>query len=175
MRDVTVMDMKTLSAYTDGSLVLHQPSLWKREYHLRAGEEVICTMKQKGSFGSTVVIEGFGGAWVVSRPHWWRSDLNITRADQHLPFATFACSRWESGGLFSLPNGERIQLVQSIWKSVNELHSAQKVRLVSLKRPAWWKRSLHVVIDQSSDVLDRHPWIVMVTYHLILMRQRQAS
>jgi hypothetical protein len=77
--------------------------------------------------------------------------------------------------MFAMPNGERIQYVQNIWKSVNEIHSSQKVTLVSLKRTAWWKRSLRVVIEHESEVLDRYPWIIMVVYHLILERQRLAT
>jgi hypothetical protein len=167
--------MKTLSQYKNNDLRLEQPSVWKRTYVLRAGDEIVCTMTHPRYFGTAMVIEGFGEKWEMNRPSFWRSRLEITRHQQHLPFATFVSGTWGKGGMFAMPNGERIEFVQSIWTSVNELHSAQKVTLVSLKRTAWWKRSLHVLIEHESDVLNRNPWIVMVAYHLILERQRQAS
>ena len=74
-----------------------------------------------------MVIEGFGETWEMDRPSFWRSTLEIRRQEQHLPFATFVRGKWGKGGMFAMPNGERIEYVQSIWKSVNELHSAQKV------------------------------------------------
>jgi hypothetical protein len=167
--------MKTLSQYANEDLQLEQLSIWKRIYHLRAGNEIICTMTQPRTFGTTTVIEGFGGKWEVSRPSMWRSTLEIKHQGQHLPFATFVAGTWGKGGMFAMPNGERIEFVQSLWKSVNELHSAQKVTLVSLKRTKWWRSPLKVVIEHGSDVLDRNPWIVMVAYRLILERQRQTS
>ena len=167
--------MKTFSQYKNDALRLEQPSIWKQIYHLRAGDEIVCTMTHPQLFSTKAVIEGFGEKWEMYKPSFWRSDLEIKRQQEHLPFATFVCGKWGKGGRFAMPNGERIEYVQSIWKSVNEIHSGQKVLLVSLKRTAWWKSSLHVVIEHESEVLDRHPWIVMVAYHLILERQRQAT
>jgi hypothetical protein len=132
-------------------------------------------MTHPRAFGTTTVIEGFGGIWEVSKPSIWRSTLEIKQQHAHLPFATFVAGTWGKGGMFAMPNGERIEFVQSLWKSVNELHSPQKVTLVSLKRISRWKRGLRVVIEHGSDVLDRNPWIVMVAYRLILERQRQTS
>lgn len=167
--------MKTLSEYKNNDLRLEQPSIWKRVYHLRAGDEVLCTMTHPHFFGTTVLIEGFGQTWELDRPSFWRLNLAIKKHGQHLPFATFVPGKWGKGGTFAMPNGERIQFIQSIWTSVNELHSDQKVILVALKRPAWWKRYFNVVIEHESEVLDRNPWIVMVAYHLILERQRRHS
>ena len=167
--------MKTLSQYTNATLRLEQPSVWKRVHHLRAGDEILCTMTRPHFFGTTVVIAGFGETWEVSQPSIWRSVLEIKRQHQHLPFATFVSGKWGKAGTFVLPNGERIEFVQSMWKAVNELHSAQKITLVSMKRNSWRKRGLQVVIEHPSDVLDRYPWIIMVAYMKILERQRQTS
>jgi hypothetical protein len=167
--------MKTLAQYKNDTLRLEQPSIWKQIYHLRAGDEILCTMTHPQLFSTKVVIEGFGEKWEMYKPSFWRSDLEIKRQQQHLPFATFVRGKWGKGGMFEMPNGERIEYVQNIWKSVHEIHSGQKVNLVSLKRTSWRKRGLDVVIEHESEVLDRNPWIVMVAYHLILERQRHAS
>jgi hypothetical protein len=171
-RGITVTTMKTLSQYKNDDLRLEQPSVWTRVYHLYGGNEVLCTMSHPTFFGTAMVIEGFGQTWEFDRPRFWRPALEIKRKGQHLPFATFTPGKWGKGGTFAMPNGEKIQYIQSIWTSVNELHSDQHVRLLSLKRIAWWKRPLKVVIEHESDILDRNPWIVMVVYHLILDRQR---
>jgi hypothetical protein len=167
--------MKTLSQYKNDTLLLEQPSVWKRVYHLRCGDEIVCTMTHLQVFGTKAVIEGFGEKWELSKPSIWRSTLEIKRQQQHLPFARFVRGKWGKGGMFEMPNGERIEYVQNIWKSVNDLRSAQKVDLVSLKRTSWRKRSLNVVIEHESELMDRNPWIVMAVYHLILERQRQTS
>jgi hypothetical protein len=167
--------MKTLSQYKNDTLRLEQPSIWKRVYHLRAGDEIVCTMTHPQPFGTKAVIEGFDGKWEMNRPSFWRSDLEITRQQQHLPFAKFVRGKWGKGGMFEMPNGERLAYVQNMWKSVNEIHSQQKITLVSLKRASWRKSSLNVVIEHESELMDRYPWIVMAVYHLILESGRHAA
>ncbi len=167
--------MKTLSQYKNDTLRLDQPSIWKRVYHLCAGEEIVCTMTYPKMFGTKAVIEGFGEKWELSKPSIWRSGLEIKKQFDQLPFAKFIPEKWRSGGMFELPNGERIVYVQSVWKSVNEIHSQQKVKLVSLKRVSWWKSSLNVVIEHESELIDKNPWIVMAVYYKILERRQQET
>lgn len=167
--------MKTFSQYKSDTLALEQPSIWKRVYHLRAGDEIVCTMTYPRLFSSKAVIEGFGQNWELNKQSAWKSSLAIRRPGQHLPFATFVSGKWGKGGVFAMPNGEKAEYVQSVWKSVNEIHSGQKVTLVSLKRTSWWKHSLAVVIEHESALLDENPWIIMAVYHLMLERQRHAA
>lgn len=167
--------MKTFSQYKSDNLILVQKSIWKRIYHLKAGEEIICTMSYPKMFGLKAVIEGFGEQWELSRPSIWKSHLDIRKQHQHLPFARFISGKWGNGGVFELPNGERIEYAQHLWKSTNEIKSQQQITLVSLKRVSWWKSDLSVVIENESELLNKNPWIVMAVYYLILERRQQAA
>ncbi|MBP6671611.1 MAG: hypothetical protein KA247_00600 [Bacteroidetes bacterium] len=167
--------MKTFSQYKSDNLVLVQKSIWKRIYHLKAGDEIVCTMTYPKMFGLNAVIEGFGEQWELSRPSIWKSHLDIRKQHQHLPFAKFISGKWGNGGVFELPNGERIEYAQNMWKSVNEIKSHQQVILVSLKRVSWWKSDLFVVIENESELLNKNPWIVMAVYYMILERRQQAA
>ncbi len=167
--------MKTFSQYKNEALLLEQPSIWKRIYHLRAGEEIICTLTYPKMFSTKAVIEGFGEKWEIYKPSFWRCTLEIKKQSNQLPFAKYVPGKWKQGGMFELPNGERIEYVQRVWKSVNEIHSQQKIPLVSLKRASWWKSSLNVVIQHESEVLDKNPWIVMTVYYMIIERRQQEA
>lgn len=126
-------------------------------------------------FGTKAVIEGFGETWELSKPSIWKSHLDIKKQFNQLPFAKFISGKWENGGVFELPNGERIEYAQNLWKSVNEIKSQQKITLVSLTRVSWWKSDLNVVIANESELLNKNPWIVMAVYYMILDRRQQAS
>lgn len=166
--------MKTLFQYKSDSLILVQKSIWKRIYHLKAGDEIICTLTFPKLFGTRSIIEGFGEQWAVNRPSIWKANIEIKKQHQHLPFAKFSRGTWGSGGLFELPNGERLEYVHNVWKSVNEIRSQQHTILVSFKRVSWWKSDLAVVIENESEVLNKNPWIVMAVYSMILERRQQA-
>lgn len=167
--------MTTLSKYKYEPLRLVQPSIWKRVYQLMAGDEVLMTMRYAKWYSSDAIVEGFGETWEVNKPSIWRSNVEIKKKDYQLPFAKFTIGSWGRGGLFELPNGERIEYVFSIWKSINELYSQQKVKLLSLKRESIWKTALIVTIEHESKLLDENPWIIMVVYYNMLERRQHAN
>lgn len=167
--------MKTLTQYSIDNLQLVQPSLWKREYQLRTAGTVLLTMTYPKFFSSNAIVEGFGETWELQKPSFWKSDLEIKKKENQLPFAKFKTEKWGRGGTFELPNGERIEYVFKIWKSINELYSHQKVKLISFQRVSWWKTSLRVVVEHESELIEKNPWIIMVVYYLMQERRQHSS
>lgn len=142
---------------------------------MRTENEVLITMSYPKLFSSTALVEGFGEAWEFSKPQWWRSNLEIKKKYDQLPFAKFNVGKWGKGGMFELPNGGRIEYVYEIWKNKNELYSQQKVKLISLERESLFKKGLIVTIEHESEMLDKHPWMIMIVYDQILSRRQAAS
>jgi hypothetical protein len=167
--------MTTLSKYKNGQLQLVQPSVWKRVHYLRAGDEVLMTMTYPKWYSSNATVEGFGETWEFSKPSFWRSALDIKRVHDQLPYAKYVPEGWKGNGMFELPNGGRIEYLFNFWKNTNELYSQQKIKLVSFKRISIWKSSLAVTIDHESELIDKHPWILMVIYSMILERRKRSN
>ncbi len=149
--------------------------MWKRIYQLRADDTVLLTMTHPKFFSSLVVVEGFGETWEFRKPQWWRSNLEIKRKNDQLPFAKFIVGKWGKGGMVELPNGERIEYVYEIWKNKNDLFAQQKVKLVSVQREALFKSSLNITIEKESELIDKNPWVIMVVYDQILSRRQAAQ
>ncbi|MFA6455607.1 MAG: hypothetical protein WCW40_02205 [Bacteroidota bacterium] len=167
--------MKTLSSYQNQQLQIVQPSIWKRVYQLRTTEEVLLTMTYPKLFSATALVEGFGEVWEFQKPSIWRSNLEIKKQLNQLPFAKFIVEKWGRGGTFELPNGDRIEYVFGIWKGKNELYSQQKVKLVSFNRVSLWKSVQNVVVEHESELLEKNPWIIMVVYYQMLERRQHAA
>lgn len=165
----------SIAGDTKQELMLVQPSLWKREFHLRSGDTVLMTMRYPRWFSSAFVIEGDGATWDVRKTSFWRTALEIKRKENHLPFATFEPEGWMGSGVFKLPNGLRVGYRHNPWKQLNELFDVHGVRLAAFKRASLWKRSLTVTIDGAGGVLTEQPWILMTVYHLILQRRQHAQ
>lgn len=167
--------MKLFSHYKTEKIQLVQPSIWKRIYRLQTEDTVLLTMTYPKLFSSRAVVEGFGETWEFSKPKWWRSNLDIKRKQDQLPFAKFIVGKWGKGGMFELPNGERVEYVYEIWKNKNELFSQQKIKLISLQRESLFKTALNVTIDHESELLDKNPWIIMIVFDQILSRRQAAQ
>ncbi|MDP1677255.1 MAG: hypothetical protein Q8L88_10370 [Bacteroidota bacterium] len=167
--------MKSFSQYRTEKVQLVQPSIWKRIYQLRTAETVLLTMTYPKVFSSLAIVEGFGEIWEFQKPKWWRSNLDIKKQHNQLPFAKFIVGKWGSGGMFELPNGERIEYVYELWKNKNELFSQQKIKIISLKRESLFKTALNVTIEHESELIDKNPWIIMIVYDQILSRRQAAN
>jgi len=169
--------VKPLSHYLDRPLRLVQPSVWKRVFELRAGETVLMTMRFEKWYNTLPYIEGFGETWLLSKPSFWRSSLDVTKKGSQLPFARFVAGKWGRGGTFELPNGERVQYTFDLWKmnGVNELLTPNSVRLAAIAKESIWKGHFTVTLDRPSELLDRHPWIIMTVYHTIQERRSRAA
>lgn len=170
--------MKTLSQYRNEHLQLAQPSIWKRVYELRTQDTVLLTMIFPKMFSSLAIVEGFGETWEFKKPSIWRSNLDIKKQSNQLPFAKFIAQKWGLGGTFELPNGERFEYVFTVLKWSNELFTQRKIKLVSLKQESMWKSSLQVVFENHPDqmeLLDKNPWIIMVMYNQILESRHSAA
>ena len=50
-----------------------QPSAWKMQYELRAGDELIATLRFRSSFGSFATAESADGCWTFKRVGFWQT------------------------------------------------------------------------------------------------------
>jgi hypothetical protein len=167
--------MKTLLQYKNEQIKLEQPSIWKRVYHLQAGNDVLMTMRYPKWYSAEPVVEGFGETWEFRKPSFWRSALEIKKQHNQLPFAKYVPEGWKGSGAFELPNGDRIAYRFDFWKNANELYSQQQVRLATFKRESLFKGSIIVTLEHESALLEKNPWILMVIYHFILERRQRAN
>lgn len=158
--------------YRGEALQLVQPSIWKRIYQLRTSGDSILTMTYPKLFSTSAIVEGFGEVWEIDKPSIWKSNLEIKKQHNQLPFAKFTSEKWGRGGMFELPNGGRIEYAVNLWKGYNDLLSQQKVNLVSLKRESIWKSALTITLNQESELLDKNPWLIMAVYYLMLERKQ---
>lgn len=169
------MRMKPLSQHLGEQLQLVQPSIWKRIFELRAADSVLMTMHYPKLFSTLALVTGEGETWEICKPSIWRSNLEIRKQGNQLPFAKFVNEKWGSGGVFELPNGERLKYVFKMWKGLNEIYSQQDQRIVSFDRKFSFKPIMNIAIDRKSDVLDKYPWIVMAVYYIMLERRQHAA
>ncbi len=167
--------MKPFSQHLGERIQIVQPSIWKRVYELRVSESVFMSMSYPKLFSTLAVIATENETWEIYKPSIWRSNLEIRKQGNQLPFAKFVSEKWGRGGIFELPNGERMKYIFKVWKGFNEIHTQQDQRIVSFDRKISFKPVMNIMIEQKSDLLDKYPWIVMAVYYIMLERRQHAA
>jgi len=113
--------MKLLSEYLGENILIAQTSVFKRNYEIRANEELIGTIQQKGFFGMTWDVDIQNKKWEIYKPSCWRSALDIREAGYEMPIANFTTDRFKSRGTLSLPKGENLKIVPHLFKGFCEI------------------------------------------------------
>ena len=107
--------MKELAELVGQELVWSQPKATKRDYELRAGDDVIATLRfQRGSLADAA-----SGAshWTFKRAGFWQPRVTVRLAGAVEDMAVFR-PRWTGGGHLEFPDGRSLQLNSAnFWQS----------------------------------------------------------
>ena len=167
--------MKTLSDYYGKTLQLIQPSLWKRAFKLKDGNEVIGTLTYPKFFSVRALANIFDTKWEFYEPHWWKRVNEIREAGKELPIASYKPPAFKKKGKLELPHGESAFLSSNIFKSTIEILDKYDSPLVLLKRKMNIKTTYEIHIEKRSEVLDKHPWVLLLIIYIEINKSRRRS
>lgn len=173
--------MKIFSDYIGKNLRINQPSIFKRYFELFADDELLLKMHYPKAFSSLAEVEGLDGKWQIKKTSFWKSKLDIFQKNNDLPFAGYRSNFWGREGVIELPKGEKLNCKYNLWKSLFQISSSSGILLLSIKTGIKVKIRLlkgtkaEVIIEKKSELLDKHPWIVMLIWYNILESNRRAA
>jgi hypothetical protein len=167
--------MKTLSDYFGKTLLLVQPSIMKRVFELRDGNEIIGTLTYPKFFSVQADVKIFDTKWEFYEPRWWRNIIEIREAGKELPIASYKPPSFKRTGKLELPQGESISLSSTFFRTTLEISDKYNSRLIMFKSKFAFKSKVEVLIEKRSDVLDKHPWVVWLIYYVLLNQRRRSS
>jgi len=167
--------MKLLSDYIGEKLLFFQPSAFKRIHELKANDEIIATMQQKGFFGMRWETSVQNRNWEIYKPSIWKGVLEIREKGYEMPFASFSRERFKSRGTVSLPKGETLKIEPHLFKGYTEIKNIHDECIVHIKPKTSLKDKAEVTIQKRSELIDKYPWVILVAYVIILEQRQQAA
>ena len=107
--------MRPISETAGQELLWVQPAARKREHELRAGDDVVATLRfQRGSLADA---EAAGGHWTFKRQGFWHPRVTVRTAGSDTDIAVFQ-PRWVGGGTLEFPDGRTVRLSSAnFWQS----------------------------------------------------------
>jgi hypothetical protein len=166
--------MKRLSDMAGETLIIHQPSVWKSNYELKNGEEVLGTIRSKGFFGLTFIFKMGNDEWEIYRNGFWKSEIAIRQAGYELPYATYKREAFKFRGTVNLYKGEQMIIDQKILRGGYSVQTLSGNILATFKEKVSIKNKTEIHIEQKSELLDKYPWVIILAWYLSLQRRRSA-
>jgi hypothetical protein len=152
-----------------------QPSAWKMEYELRAGDELIATLRFRSSFGSFATAESEDGCWTFKRVGFWQIRATIRGCGSDMEIAVFKNNTWSGGGTLELPDGRKILATTNLWQTSFEFKTEAGETLVRFHIGGFVHLSATVEIQLGADGVPELPLLVTFGWYLAVMMYMDSS
>jgi hypothetical protein len=168
--------MRSIRERIGGGLKWTQPRAMKREFELKAGDELVETLRFRSAFGSLATVESSEGSWTFKRVGFWQTRVTICAAGSEQEIAGFRNNTWSGGGTLELPNGRQLRANTNFWMSKYEFQDQAEQPLVRFTRIGGaFHLSAQVEILQAAADLPELPWIVALGMYLAIKMHDDAA
>lgn len=167
--------MKPISYYSDKKLIVSTVSFWKRIYELKFEQEVLEKLHFPKKFSSSAIVEGYNGKWEIKRDSAWNRNISVYKPGYHLPFANYTGSFWGNKGRLKLPRGKYLDFQFGIFRKGCKAFTTRNTLLLEFNNKISISDKSEIRIAAKSEVLDENPWILMLTWYIILQNKKQAA
>jgi hypothetical protein len=167
--------MRRLSDYIGKELLIFQKSIWKRDFELRSGDELIARLFYPKFFSDLTELSVWEETYEFYRPKFFSRDVEIRKKEYQNPFANFKNNFWGSKGVLELPRGIILTMKFGFFRKQAEIYLGESELLISIRCRFSVKERSEITINKRSEIIDEHPWIIMLAFYLAQMRKRNSA
>jgi len=167
--------MRRLSDYIGNELLIFQKSIWKREFELRSGDELIALLYYPKFFGDRTELTIQNESYEFYRPKFFSRNVDIRKKDYQNPFAHFTTNFFGRKGVLELPRGIKLSMKFGLFRKQAEIFLGENDLLVSILSRFSVKEKSEIIISKRSEIIDEHPWIIMLAFYLAQLRKRNSA
>jgi hypothetical protein len=167
--------MKTIQSVVDHELTLAQKTVFKSEYELRWGGELVATLRFPKMLSTMGLAESGDGSWTFERVGFWKPQTLAKPKGSEDVLGRFTESAWKGGGVLQLTGGKRYLLRRSIWKGTAEFQTEAGESLLQFQNRGAFRVSTTLRIQRRALQVPELPWIVLLGFYLGVMARQDAA
>ena len=167
--------MRNILNYMGNELLIFQKSIWKREFELRSADELIAKLFYPKFFSDLSELTIQDKTYEFCRPSVFSRDVDIREKGYQNPFAHFKNNFWGSKGVLELPRGRRLNMKFGFFRKQAEIYLGENDMLITILSRFSFKERSEVIIEKRSEVIDEHPWIIMLGFYLAQLMKRNSA
>ena len=167
--------MRTMTALVDHTLTWVKPRIFKSDYELRFGDELIATLCFPKIFSSAAIAENGDGCWTFKRVGFFRKKTIICPRGSNTILGIFKKNTWKEGGCLELSDDRKFKAIANLWKNTIEFQTDIGETLIHTKTNGFFRFSATVQMNRKCLQILELPWMVMLGLYLIVMMRRDAA
>ncbi|MFN8588456.1 MAG: hypothetical protein U0704_11735 [Candidatus Eisenbacteria bacterium] len=166
--------MKPVEQAFEHEWTWNRPSVGRRHWELRSGDDLVATLDQVSLLGSRMAAATAAGARELRHEGWLRGRIRLTDAEG-ATIAVFQPS-WFGRGRLELAGGGALEWARAdFWGrrwAFRDANGLDQVRFV--RRPSWFRSTTTVEVSDAGRQRPELADLTLVGFYLLLMMQRQA-
>ena len=166
--------MKSIESMVGRELQWVQPSIFKREYELRAGDIVVAKLGWVKFLGMTVKAESADGCWMFDQKGVWKSELTVRKCDQDEPLLSMKEERFKRTQKIELSEDRHVTLKSNFWRTTFSLETETREPLVIVRKHGFFSTKFDVELRRRGTSLQELPWLLLFMWYFILVSIRRA-
>jgi hypothetical protein len=167
--------MKKIKDYLNSGLKWVEPSMIKKEYELRSGEEAIAFLKFRSSFGTMATGESGDGCWTFKRTGFFKTKITIRKSESETEVGTFINGNWNDGGTLEVTDGRKLFFTTNFWNTKLDLKDENENVLMTYHTKGLLKTTAELEISKTAERIYGLPWIIMLGWYLIIMMHEESA
>jgi hypothetical protein len=167
--------VRNLSRFSGQILKITQPSIWKKNYEIKYNDELLGKITPENILGTRILISIFENEWEIYKPGFWKSEIAVREKGKENPFATYNKKFFAREGTVFLPMGQRLKIKFGLTKRKYGVYTTSGICLASIKDEISLRASSLVYIENSSEMLDKYPWAIILAWYLTRKRKQAAA
>lgn len=165
--------MRKINEVATGELVWVQPARLKQEFELRAGDEVVGSLRFERS--SLATGEAADQSWTFKREGFWHPRITVRVPGSDVNIALFSPG-WAGGGTLDLDGRQMRFVAANFWHSQWDWVDAQNKPLVHFKsHQGLLKTEGQVEIQTEAIQSPDLPLLVVLGWYLLVLFARDAA
>jgi len=168
--------MKDIHEIIGKELKWTQPHMSKMEYELRAGDELIATLRFRSSFGSLALAETASGCWSFKRVGFFQTRVTVRMCEGSEDIATFKNHTWKGGGTLMFSDGRNYLASTNFWATEYEIKTEIGETLVKFRKIGGVLHASSLL--EVSPTLDRAselPLLATLGWYLTILMQMDSA
>jgi hypothetical protein len=171
-----IEQMKSIHEFANQELLWVQPKALQRTYELRAGDDVVATLRWEKAWGSLVTAVTAKRQWTFKRVGFLHPRVTIRQAGSESDLALVEL-RWHGGGDVQFANGRRFHWRNtSFWRGEWAFITLEGEKLIQFKhRFSLTKMKGHVEIEAGARALPELSLLAALGWYLMGLMSEDAA
>jgi hypothetical protein len=152
-----------------------QPKAPKHAWELRAGKEVVATLRFRSALGSFATAESGDGCWTFKRVGFWQTRVTVRACDGDRDLAHFRNDTWSGGGTLELADGRRFRATTNLWQTDYRFVGDLGQPLVRFALSGALRLRAEVTLSAEGAHRPALPLLVLLGWYLAVMMHQDAG